>query len=94
MQKEKSYRTNLIYQKLLFLKYNSFPREKELGLTKQMHTHYFPDLVMLFTPFTLSYSTENPSPLPVSPHNYSKKKNPNKQGAVTKGRNWLQISGI
>lgn len=32
----------------------------------------------------MNYSTENPSPLPVSPHNYSKKKPTNKQGAITK----------
>lgn len=42
-----------------------------------------------FTPSTLNYSTENL--LPVLPHNYSTKKTPNKHGAVTKGRNWLQI---
>lgn len=50
MKKKKSYRTYFIYQKLTFLNCNSFPREKEPVLTKQMHTHYFPDLVMLVYP--------------------------------------------
>lgn len=49
-KKNQLYKTNLIYQNLIFLNYNSFSREKEPGLPKKMHAHYFPNLMMLVYP--------------------------------------------
>lgn len=93
----------LIYQKLLSL-IRTAAQGKRNQCSLNKCTFISQIWLCWLTPFTLNYSTENLSPLPVSPQNYrEKQKNPktitttkphHKQGAATKGRNRLQISGI